>query len=177
MWIKFTSRERFAVKLHVGGVNAVSGEPSYETEQTQRRRYKLLSENKSIQDYVVTPGQLWLDGIASTDGTVRQFVAVPLGCGYTVESQISGVDLVGGLQLEVVLGKEEYMIGYTPPRDPNAPPTVAGTGPLGISVETLTGKTILLWTYPHITIDAVKSLGRRRDPTGPAEVLIRRKAA
>ena len=81
MWIKFTSSEKFAVKLHVGGVNAVSGEPCYETEQTQNRRYKRLSENKSIQDYVVTPDQLWLDGIASADGTVRQFVAVPLGSG------------------------------------------------------------------------------------------------
>jgi hypothetical protein len=78
MWIKFTSSEKFAVKLHVGGVNAVSGEPSYETEQTQNRRYKRLSENKSIQDYVVTPDQLWLDGIASADGTVRQFVAVAI---------------------------------------------------------------------------------------------------
>jgi hypothetical protein len=48
MWIKFTSSEKFAVKLHVGGVNAVCGEPSYETEQTQNRRYKRLSENKSI---------------------------------------------------------------------------------------------------------------------------------
>jgi hypothetical protein len=107
MWIKFTSScNKFAIKIHVGGVNAISGEPSYETEQTQARRYKLLSEKKSIQDYVVTPRQLWLDGIASTDGTVRQFVAVPLGSGYTVEAQITGTDLIGGLQLEVVPVKE-----------------------------------------------------------------------
>jgi ubiquitin len=161
MWIQFKSSERFAVKVHVGGVNAVSGEPSYDTEQTQARRYKLLSEKKSIQDYIVTPDQLWLDGIASTDGTVRRFVAVPLGCGYTVEAQITGVDLVVGLQLEVIPVKNEHSIGYEPPRpppDPNAPPRVIGTGPLGIAVKTLTGRTMLLWTYPSDTIDSVKSL-------------------
>lgn len=158
MWIKFTSSEKFAVKLHVGGVNAVSGEPCYETEQTQNRRYKRLSENKSIQDYVVTPDQLWLDGIASADGTVRQFVAVPLGSGYTVESQITGMDLVGGLQLEVVPVKKEHRAGYQPPQDPNAPPKITGTGPLEIDVKTLTGKTVLLRTYPSDSIECVKSL-------------------
>lgn len=158
MWIKFTSSEKFAVKLHVGGVNAVSGEPCYETEQTQNRRYKRLSENKSIQDYVVTPDQLWLDGIASADGTVRQFVAVPLGSGYTVESQITGMDLVGGLQLDVVPVKKEHRAGYQPPQDPNAPPKITGTGPLEIDVKTLTGKTVLLRTYPSDSIDRVKSL-------------------
>jgi len=176
MWIQFKSSERFAVKLHVGGVNAVSGEPSYETEQTQVRRYKRLSEHKSIQDYVVTPDQLWLDGIASTDGTVRQFVAVPLGCGYTVESQITGADLVGGLQLEVIPVKEEQSKGYKPPRDPNAPPSppsppsapsIIGTGPLGINVKNLTGKVVLVWAHSWNTIDNVKSL--IQDAGGPPQ--------
>jgi ubiquitin len=158
MWIQFKSSERFAVKLHVGGVNAISGEPSYDTEQNQARRYKLLSEKKSIQDYVVTPKQLWLDGIASTDGTVRQFVAVPLGSGYTVEAQITGADLVGGLQLEVIPVKHVHSQDYTPPPDPIARPRTAGTGPLALSVKTLTGSTVVVRAHAYDSIDTVKSL-------------------
>lgn len=106
MWIDFTSASKFAVKIYVGVVNAVSGEPSLETEQTKKRRYEMLTSGRTIQDYVVVPQQLWLDGIASQDGKVRQFVAMPLGSGYSVEAQITGADLIGGLQLEVVPAKE-----------------------------------------------------------------------
>lgn len=35
---------------------------------------------------MVSPEQPWLDGIADGDGTVRQFVAMPLGSGYSVEA-------------------------------------------------------------------------------------------
>lgn len=66
----------------------------------------MLTSGRTIQDYVVVPQQLWLDGIASQDGKVRQFVAMPLGSGYSVEAQITGADLIGGLQLEVVPAKE-----------------------------------------------------------------------
>ena len=45
MWIRFTSQIKFAVKVYIGGVNAVSGEPSTDTEQTRVRRYKLLAEH------------------------------------------------------------------------------------------------------------------------------------
>lgn len=34
------------------------------------KRLKLMGCGKSIQDYVVTPDQLWLDGIANADGTI-----------------------------------------------------------------------------------------------------------
>ena len=37
------------------------------------------------QNYCALPKQLWLDGINCGDGYVRQFVAMPLGKGYTVE--------------------------------------------------------------------------------------------
>lgn len=106
MWISFTSKSKFAIKVYVGGVNAISGEPSIETEHTKQRRHKLLSSGKPIQDYVVTPQQLWLDGVASQDGKVRQFVAMPIGSGYSVEAQITGADLIHGLQIEVVPAKE-----------------------------------------------------------------------
>lgn len=156
MWICFASNDKFAVKIYVGGVNAVSGEPSVETEQTQNRRYKRLSEKKNIQDYVVTPDQKWLDGIASTDGAVRQFVAMPLGSGYSVEAQITGADLVGGLQLEITPVKETrrptgsfvlHQRGL--PRDGSH---------FQIFVLTLTGDTYSMRVSKLHTIDEIKSL-------------------
>jgi hypothetical protein len=52
------------------------------------------------QDYVVTPDQPWLDGISVGDGHIRQFVAMPLGMGYTVEGQITAKETHGGIQLK-----------------------------------------------------------------------------
>ncbi|KAF7186024.1 Ubiquitin-like protein-NEDD8-like protein RUB3 [Pseudocercospora fuligena] len=101
MWIKFNSKDKFAVKIYAGGINAVSGEPARETETTMLRRLKLVEKKKSIQDYIVTPDQLWLDGFADSEGSVRQFVAMPLSTGYTAEVQITGEDVIGGMQFEV----------------------------------------------------------------------------
>ena len=42
------------------------------------------------QDYVVVPGQPWLDGFSVGAGLIRQFVALPLGAGYSVEEQLTG---------------------------------------------------------------------------------------
>lgn len=137
MWISFTSNNKFAVKVYVGGVNAISGEPSLETEQTKQRRYKLLSSGKTIQDYVVTPQQLWLDGVASQDGKVRQFVAMPIGSGYSVEAQITGADLINGLQIEVVPAKEAPAVGIT--------------------IAHLTGKKIAVTASKLHTVDEIKS--------------------
>jgi ubiquitin len=156
MWIRFQVKKRFAVKIYVGGVNAVSGEPSADTEQTRVRRYKLLSERKSIQDYIVTPRQLWLDGIASHDGTVRQFVAMPLGSGYTVEAQVTGADLIGGLQLEIVPAK------LMPPVSPTLKP---GQKCYQLFVKTLTGKTITIEASSTHTIKEVKHLIQKQDGT------------
>lgn len=71
MWINFKADCPFAIKVYIGGINAISGEPAVETEHTLQRRKILLDQKKNIQDYVVAPEQLWLDGIASTDGSVR----------------------------------------------------------------------------------------------------------
>jgi hypothetical protein len=51
---------------------------------------------------MVAPGQPWLDGYVVADGTIRQFVAAPLGLGVTAEGQITGKEEFGGLQLEVL---------------------------------------------------------------------------
>ena len=100
----------------MGGVNAVSGEPLIENAATRLRRLNLLACKLSIQDYVVTPKQSWLDGIASHDGRVRQFVAMSLGSGYSVEAQVTGKELVGGLQFMITPAK------FDPPALPTYSP-------------------------------------------------------
>ena len=42
---------------------------------------------KRPQNYLVCPDQPWLDGINAGEGFIRQFVAMPLGMGYTIEGQ------------------------------------------------------------------------------------------
>ncbi|MEU1033926.1 hypothetical protein ABZ402_35450 [Streptomyces mirabilis] len=89
MWLSFAgSTEPAALQVGVGKVCAVSGRPWS----------SLLAQDP--QNYVVLPRQPWLDGINSGKGTVRQFVAVPLGLGATVEGQVTGEEVWGGLQLQ-----------------------------------------------------------------------------
>ncbi len=58
---------------------------------------RLLHENP--QDYLVIPDQPWLDGFCVTKGQIRQFVAMPLGAGYTAEEQLTGKAEHGGIQI------------------------------------------------------------------------------
>ncbi|MFF3325112.1 hypothetical protein [Streptomyces sp. NPDC002889] len=89
MWLSFAgTQEPAALQIGVGKVCAVSGE-----RWSGRVR-------RGPQNYVVLPRQPWLDGINSGKGTVRQFVAVPLGLGATVEGQITGEETTGGVQLQ-----------------------------------------------------------------------------
>lgn len=88
MWISFGgSRYPWAVKVAAGKINAVSGTGWTTT----------LAEWP--QDYAVVPEQPWLDGFNVGEGVVRQFVAMPLGAGYTAEEQVTGTAEVGGVQL------------------------------------------------------------------------------
>lgn len=79
----------FAIKVAAGKIDAVSGE-----------RWKDALSHEP-QDYVVAPLQPWLDGYCVARGEIRQFVAMPLGAGYSAEEQITGVGEHGGLQLIV----------------------------------------------------------------------------
>ena len=63
--------------------------------------------HRDPQDYMVTPDQPWLDGYCVEKGTIRQFVAMPLGGGYTAEEQITGEAEHGGLQIVVYPMKAE----------------------------------------------------------------------
>jgi len=96
MWISFQNRgpnwdDDFpvAIKIAAGKINAITGEAW---------RPGL---HRDPQDYVVSPKQPWLDGFAVEKGVIRQFVAMPLGEGYSAEEQITGHSTWGGLQISV----------------------------------------------------------------------------
>ena len=103
MWILFSAEydpERgvgypVAVKVATGKINAVTG-------QTWSGGL-----NRGPQDYVVTPNQPWLDGYCVEKGVIRQFVAMPLGSGYSAEEQITGKAEFGGVQLVAYPMKRE----------------------------------------------------------------------
>ncbi len=106
LWLAFDgfSWHPVAVQIGVGGVNAVSGGPW---------REKLSA---TPQNYLVCPDQLWLDGINTRRRIVRQFVAMPLGEGRTVEEQLTGRASRGGIQVRVFDAKPGRFPA-NPPRD------------------------------------------------------------
>ncbi|MFL6281187.1 MAG: hypothetical protein ACJ731_13805 [Vicinamibacterales bacterium] len=108
LWIGFegASWKPNAVKVAVGGVDAVSGK-GWSDELSERP-----------QNYVVVPDQPWLDGINSGKKTVRQFVAMPIGEGFSVEAQVTGAEAMGGIQLVAFEPK--------PGRFPDEPPANSG---------------------------------------------------
>jgi hypothetical protein len=126
LWLAFdgASWKPNAVQVGIGGINAVSGAPWEEG----------LSADP--QNYLVCPEQLWLDGINAGDGTIRQFVAMPLGAGTTVEAQLTGREEVGGIQIRVF----EPRPGRFPDRPPRdamlqamaAPAAAQGLGSMGL---------------------------------------------
>lgn len=109
------NKDGYLIKIYVGGVNAISGEPAMEDAGTKLRRQAELAKIKDdhsaspLQDYIVIPKQRWLDGIAVADGTVRQFVAMPFGSGHSVESQITGQDAAGGIQFEITPHESRFV--------------------------------------------------------------------
>lgn len=100
MWINFGGEYTVPVAVLIAGgkVCAITGQPWS----------GILT--KHPQNYCVVGGpnsQPWLDGFKTEDGTVKQFVAMPLGEGYTVEKQITGEESVGGLQIQIFECKPE----------------------------------------------------------------------
>lgn len=91
LWLNFSGTHwpPVAVKVGVGKVNALTGETLAKG---------LAAEP---QDYLVCPDQPWLDGIKSGEGFIRQFVAMPLGMGFSVEGQLTGKEDFGGIQFIV----------------------------------------------------------------------------
>jgi len=105
MWLNFQPKRiynrqgitsyPFAIRVAAGKVNAVNGE-----EWTKLMRG---------DDHLVVPPQPWLDGFCVEKGKIKQFVAMPLGWGLSVEQQVTGEEEHGGIQIEVYPMKaEEY---------------------------------------------------------------------
>lgn len=162
MWINFVSSGPFAIKIYVGGVNAISGIPVDKSPVATPTDENVKKFNKSKQDYIVLPQQPWLDGIADAEGVVRQFVAMPMGQGYSVEAQITGQETCGGLQFEITPGV------IRSPYAPRPPASSFGTGAgMQTFIKTLTGKTITLITNPQCTIDAVKWMVQDKEGIPP----------
>ena len=86
LWLNFNSEYLhehgtpypFAIKVATGKINAVTGNNWSD------------GLKRSPQDYMVSPEQPWLDGYCVEKGFIRQFVAMPLGAGYSAEEQITG---------------------------------------------------------------------------------------
>jgi len=97
LWLNFTggfieehgTDYPFAIRVATGKVDAVTG---------KRWRDGLA---KTRQNYMVSTEQPWLDGYCVEKGFIRQFVAMPLGTGYTAEEQVTGKAEHGGLQISV----------------------------------------------------------------------------
>jgi hypothetical protein len=89
MWLSFSSPRDypFAVKVGAGKINAVTGEDWSD------------GLHRDPQDYLSVPEQPWLDGFCVEKGTIRQFVAMPLGSGYSAEEQLTGAAEHGGVQI------------------------------------------------------------------------------
>jgi hypothetical protein len=114
LWLGFhgAAWKPSAVKVAIGRVNALTGEPD---------GAGLVGDP---QNYLVAPLQPWLDGIKTARGSVRQFVAMPLGQRYTVEAALTGEERHGGIQVTVFEPR--------PGRFPDAPPAgdPAPSGPM-----------------------------------------------
>ncbi|MGB3772137.1 MAG: hypothetical protein WBA00_13420 [Rhodococcus sp. (in: high G+C Gram-positive bacteria)] len=88
-WIDFRGYYPFLVTMSSGSINVVTGEPWSPV------------PDFAAEDYLEIPTQPWLDGFNVEQGKVKQFVAAPLGAGYTVEEQLSPEPARGGIQVAV----------------------------------------------------------------------------
>lgn len=95
MWMSFESTIPCALKIVSGSVNALTGGRD------------LQELDSDPQNYVVIPDQPWLDGFKVSKGTVRQFVAMPVGSGYTASEQLANDAEAGGLVMEAFPMKAE----------------------------------------------------------------------
>jgi hypothetical protein len=123
MWLGFDapSWHPCALKVGIGGIDAISGES-----------FQPATLTPEPQDYVVIPDQPWLDGINAGDGFIRQFVAVPLGEGLTVEGQLTGVESEGGLTLSLFAPRPGKFPDESPPMELDGYEVMACAAPMGL---------------------------------------------
>lgn len=124
-----------AVKIAIGNVNAISGQAWDEALHTQP------------QNYIVCPNQPWLDGINIGRSSIRQFVAMPLGSGVTVEAQVRGTEEIGGIQI-LVYEPKPGRFPDQPPELSHVPRGIASSLPMGAEMGLGAGGKMLQKIYP-----------------------------
>ncbi|KAF2179710.1 ubiquitin-like protein [Zopfia rhizophila CBS 207.26] len=155
MWIKFMSQKPYAVQLFVGGVNAVSGRPLVQPDAMTSQS----NTPAKAQDYMVVPEQKWIDGIATSPGVVRQFVAMPTGSGYSVEVQVTSKEEFAGMLFSVT---------------PRMSPSVSGgfhtrIRYMRIKVVPLGRRTFTIPASPEDTVDDLKFLIHEQENIPPLQ--------
>jgi hypothetical protein len=125
VWLQFSANYAaqqgpypFCIKVATGKRSAITGED--------------WSPTLREKDYCVVPPQPWLDGYVVDKDNVRQFVAAPLGMGFTAEEQITGKADHGGLQIEVLPMKREVFDRRFPKREERLRRGILRTESLGI---------------------------------------------
>jgi hypothetical protein len=122
LWLAFEGAawKPNAVQVGLGAINALTG--------------GLLNSDLSTnpQNYIVCPDQPWLDGVNAGEGFVRQFVALPLGSGATVEGQLTGAETLGGIQIRVYEPKPGRFPDKPASEEVEGPPRRAMTPALGV---------------------------------------------
>lgn len=124
MWINFQRgyhEQPKALIIGAGNINAVTGKPFDPTKDKMGRaeggkrgkkgkkgKQKVQTGQAGLdiklekeQNYLIVPPQPWLDGWKAEDNKVYQFVAAEMGSGETVEGQITGEEVIGGIQFIV----------------------------------------------------------------------------
>lgn len=116
MWIRLRGRDWIpnAVKIAAGKINAISGKPWSQKLKAEDRSGSMSREPEL--DYMVCPPQPWLDGFKTDKDVIRQFIAMPLGMGYTVEGQVTGKEEHGGIQIIVYEPKAGRFPDVPPPK-------------------------------------------------------------
>jgi hypothetical protein len=122
LWLGFDSTpwKPHAVQVGIGGINAVSGRSWNE---------RLCADP---QDYLVCPPQLWLDGINAGSEHIRQFVAMPMGEGLTVEAQLTGVEEHGGIRITVFDAVAARFPDASAPARPGTPMAMPDGSSMGV---------------------------------------------
>ncbi len=125
MWMNFRrgyTENPKALIIGAGNINAVSGKPFDPSLQKggrgKKKKSSLEIKLEKEQNYLVVPPQPWIDGWKAEDGKVYQFVAAEMGSGETVEGQITGKEVAGGIQMIVYDPKDgQKLVHATRPHE------------------------------------------------------------
>lgn len=72
LWISFrNAKAPTAIRIFTGGVNGLSGRVDLRVDAEELGKEEQNVGLGATQDYLVAPGQPWLDGFVTSDGEVR----------------------------------------------------------------------------------------------------------